>query len=73
MMMNDKFTPQELLLWNKIPSPIQEKLISNVWCGQCKSVTTIIDFSGQVKGGDLVLTGVCKACGSEVARLIESE
>ena len=71
--MNDKFTPQASLLWNKIPSTIQERLISNVWCGKCLAVTKIIDFRGQVKEGDLVLTGVCKTCGSKVARLIESE
>ena len=70
--MNDKFTPEALSSWNKIPPSIQEKLISNVWCGKCKGVTTIIDFGGQVTKGDLVLTGVCKTCGSKVARVIES-
>jgi len=72
-MMIDKFTPQASLLWNRIPSSIQERLISNVWCGKCLAVTIIIDFRGQVKEGDLVLTGVCKTCGSKVVRLIESE
>ena len=71
--MNDKFTPQASLLWNRIPPSIQKRHISNVWCTKCLAVTTIIDFRGQVKELDLVLTGVCKTCGSKAARLIESE
>ena len=71
-MMNDKFTPQALRLWNKVPSWAQEKLLSNVYCGKCIAVTTIIDFSGRVIEGDLVLNGLCKTCGSEVARVIDS-
>ncbi len=36
-------------------------------------MTTIVDFTGGVEGGDLVLRGKCKTCGEKVARLIESE
>jgi len=73
MMMREKFSPQALRLWNKVPVWAQEELLSNVYCGKCKAMTTIVEFNGQVNGGDLVLTGVGKTCGSEVARVIESE
>jgi hypothetical protein len=72
MMMDDKFTYQALALWNKVPAWAQEKILSNVYCGNCKAMTTIVDFSGHVVSGDLVLNGICKTCGAEAARVIES-
>jgi hypothetical protein len=47
-------------------------LPSNVWCGQCSHETTITNFSGVVKGGDLLLVGKCAECHSDVARVIEA-
>ena len=71
--MNDKLNPQAEALWEKVPGWAQEKILSNVYCGNCGTMTTIVDFRGHVVEGDLVLNGTCKTCGSEVARLIESE
>jgi hypothetical protein len=71
--MSETFTPKAEKLWKKVPSQIKPKLLSSVWCGQCVAMTTIIDYRGEVKGNDLVLTGFCKTCGSEVTRLLESE
>ena len=34
--------------------------------------TTITNFSGVVKGGDLLLVGKCAECHSDVARVIEA-
>jgi Zn finger protein HypA/HybF involved in hydrogenase expression len=48
-------------------------LLANVWCGQCARETTVTDFSGRIQRGDLLLTGRCARCGSEVARVIEGE
>jgi hypothetical protein len=45
--------------------------LSNVWCGQCRHETTITNFSGTIKGGDLLLVGKCAECRSDVARVIE--
>ncbi len=72
-MIEDRFTPQALKLWKKVPEWAQEKLLDNVFCGNCLVMTTIVDFTGGVEGGDLVLRGKCKTCGEKVARLIESE
>ena len=46
-------------------------LLSNVWCGHCRHETTITNFSGTIKGGDLLLVGKCAECRSDVARVIE--
>lgn len=73
MTMSENFTSQALKLWQKVPAWAQEKLLANVYCGNCVAMTTIVDFSGEVVGGDIVLSGVCKNCGSKVARVIESE
>ncbi len=73
MMMKENFTPQALKLWERVPAWAQEKLLANVYCTKCVAMTTIINFSGHVVDGDLILSGVCKACASEVTRLIESE
>ena len=54
-----------------IPADIRQRLLSNVWCGQCRFETTITNFSGTSKGGDLLLVGQCAECRSDVARVIE--
>jgi hypothetical protein len=70
--MSQHFTPEARALWQAIPPDKQELLLSTVWCGQCAEMTTITEFSGREEQGDLVLTGICAACGGPVARLIET-
>jgi len=67
-----KFTAPATKLWKAIPDEHRKVLLSNVWCGKCRQETTIINFSGAVKGGDLLLVGKCAACHGDVARVIES-
>ena len=69
--MNDRFSPKARAMWRAISPETREKIPNNVWCIQCRKGTTMTDFSGRVKKGDLVLTGRCATCGGEVARLIE--
>jgi hypothetical protein len=71
--MKKEFTARAKAKWDSLPQDIKGKLLSNVWCGYCMGVTTIVDFKGQVQAGDLVLRGYCVKCGGEVARVIESE
>lgn len=68
--MSAKFTNEAQKFWDSIPEEIQTKLLNNVFCVRCK-LTTIVNFTGKVKKGDLILEGVCKTCGGRVARLIE--
>ena len=66
------FTVPAAKLWDSIPADTRKLLLSNVWCGDCRHEVTITNFSGTVKGGDLLLVGKCAECQRDVARLIES-
>jgi hypothetical protein len=57
--------------WESIPTQVHERLLSNVWCGQCRHEVAISDFSGTMKGRDLLLVGRCADCRRESARVIE--
>ena len=48
-----------------------QQRFANVWCGHCGHETTITNFSGTIKGGDLLLVGKCAECHGDVARVIE--
>lgn len=65
------FTPQGQWFWDSIPEHIQAKIIGAVWCPHCREKTTIVNFKGSIKQGDLLLRGECIRCGGSVARLIE--
>ena len=65
------FTNRARQRWESIPADIRKRLLSNVWCGHCNHETTITNFTGTIKGGDLLLVGQCAECRSEVARVIE--
>ena len=65
------FTKPPRQRWESIPADVRRRLLSNVWCGHCGHETTITDFSGAIKGGDLLLVGKCTECRGDVARLIE--
>jgi hypothetical protein len=66
------FTKSARQHWASIPADIRQRLLSNVWYGQCRHETTITNFTGTLKGGDLLLVGKCTECQSDVARVIES-
>ena len=67
-----KFTPPAAKLCRSIPAEARKRLLSNVWCVDCRHSVTITNFAGVVKGGDLLLVGLCSECRRDVARLIES-
>jgi len=66
------FTAPAAKLWKVIPPDTRKMLLSNVWCGACRHEVTITNFSGAVRGGDLLLVGRCAECQGDVARVIES-
>ena len=65
------FTKPARPRWESIPADIRKRLLSNVWCGQCRRGTTITNFSGTIKGRDLLLVGKCAECRGDVARVVE--
>jgi hypothetical protein len=68
-----EFTRPALWFWDGIPEHIQALMLGSAWCRQCRSVTTLVDFKGNIQRGDLVLRGHCVYCGGPAARVIESE
>ena len=58
--------------WGKISEAYQKMLLDNVFCGKCK-MTTIVDYTIENNGSDIVLRGKCAKCGGNVARVIECE
>lgn len=65
------FSPPARQRWESIPADIRQRLLANVWCGQCRREVIITNFSGVMKGSDLLLVGKCAECRSDVARVIE--
>jgi hypothetical protein len=69
--MQPLFTPAAQLLWDAIPPHFQERILHNVWCPHCGDMTTMTDFTGEVHGRSLVLSGTCVTCRGKVARVLE--
>lgn len=69
----DNFTQSAEAFWKNLPPAIQERLLGNVYCAQCRKMTTITDYTGRIENGDLILEGFCIRCGSAVSRLIEGD
>lgn len=40
------FTKPARQRWESIPADIRQRLLSKVWCGQCRHETTITKFTG---------------------------
>jgi hypothetical protein len=53
------------------PPHFQERILHNVWCPHCGDMTTMTDFTGEVHGRSLVLSGTCVTCRGKVARVLE--
>ena len=66
-----KFTAPAAKFWAKMPKDVRKLYLSNVWCGKCRHEVTITNFSGTVRGGNLLLVGQCAECHGDVARVIE--
>ena len=60
------FIPPARQRWESISARIRQRLLANVWCGQCRHEVTITNFSGTIKGGNLLLVGKCA-----VAQVVE--
>lgn len=65
------FTRPAAELWAALPADTKKLQLANVYCGHCGRAVTITNFSGVVKGGDLLLVGKCAECLGDVARVID--
>lgn len=71
-MSEEQFTPRAAALWGAIPTQARERLLKNVFCGNCRGSVEIIKFTGEERDGNLALTGSCAKCGQGVARVVET-
>ena len=53
------FSDEAQRMWDQFPARSKELLFNNVWCPYCCDMTTIVELCGDVRGGNLVLEGVC--------------
>ena len=53
--MTNESSKQALGIWTAMPADIRAKIISNVFCGQCRGVVTIADYSVELVMPDVVL------------------
>ena len=66
-----KFSPSAKKRWEQIPEQVRKDILANVWCTQCRKAVAMQLHEGGLSRGALILRGICKTCGSEVARLVE--
>jgi len=66
-----KFDKKAMQKFNQIPDDIKAKILSNVYCSNCKDTVKIVEFEASMDGDDLILQGKCENCSGKVARLIE--
>jgi C4-type Zn-finger protein len=67
-----EFTPEAALLWSSIAPKDRELILKNVYCPGCSDSAEMVRFSGEVKAGDVILTGSCAKCGHKVLRVLET-
>ena len=66
-----KFDKKAMQKFNQIPDDIKSKILSNVYCSNCKDMVKIVEFEATVDKDDLVLKDKCENCSGKVVRLIE--
>ena len=66
-----RLTKQASKFWNAMPSHARDQILSNVYCVQCRGAVSIVNVTGTLERGNLVLKGSCAKCGHKVARLVE--
>ena len=69
--MNEPLTPEAASFWQLVPEWAKVSVLTNVWCGGCQDRTTMLQVSGEMVKGDLLLRGIYNRCGAKVARLVE--
>jgi hypothetical protein len=66
------FSLKAEMLWQTVPPQTREAILREVWCGQCRTGVSIINYVGKEVGGDVILEGQCGVCGGRVARHVET-
>ncbi len=67
------FTPSARARWKQIPLRAQEDILAAVWCAECNKGTSMNLSEAHIKGGFLILKGICQRCGHDLVRSVEPE
>lgn len=59
-------------IWRSMPKADQDLILASVWCSHCRGSCAMVDYSADMIGADLLLSGKCRTCGGEVRRLVET-
>jgi hypothetical protein len=66
-----RFSPAAQRIWSEVDAGMRIRLLNSVWCSSCRGSCSMELLEGRVERGDLVLSGRCVTCGSDVARVVE--
>jgi len=66
-----QFSLEAAKIWEEIPAEFQEIILDNVLCSHCRDSVRMVNYSGSVVSGEMLLKGNCAICGHDVARLVE--
>ncbi len=66
-----KLTADAKRRWEQVPEWAKKEILDTVRCGHCLAGTPMQLREGKMSGRSLILSGTCKKCGGEVARVIE--
>jgi len=69
--MGNGFTEEAQKEWDRLPKVAQKHVLESVFCVRCLTGVTVIDYSGAIEDGVLVLHGRCKNCGQAVTRVVD--
>jgi len=70
--MSEQFTPQAAILWSAISKENQQRVLKNVFCGKCRTSVEMVQFTGKVEQGKIILEGLCAVCGGKAVRVLET-
>lgn len=59
--------------WTAIPGELREKILSTVWCSKCLDTIILDDYTVIYEEPNLIISGTCPSCGTNVCRIIVDE
>jgi hypothetical protein len=65
-------TVEAQAVWDSLPEPDHEVLLASGFCARCFATRHFTLDDGEVRDGDLVLTGHCNTCGGRVVELVHA-
>ncbi|MDP8265684.1 MAG: plasmid pRiA4b ORF-3 family protein [Candidatus Aceula meridiana] len=63
-----EFVPERK--WDNLPPETQKMILDSVYCGQCKDLVTMINFSRTTQEDMEILKGKCSVCSHDVVRTV---